>query len=117
MELLDRLERRVGDLLQQNQELRKENAQIRASSEIIVQMREENRVLAEALDKERALRGEIDRRIDRLLAGIGEREQAPAPSGQLRFETAPKAVAPTPAPSPEEPALPADDSDSAAYEE
>jgi len=78
MELLDRLERRIGDLLRQNQELRKENAQISASAGAFAQMREENRMLTEALDKERALRGEIDRRIDRLLAEISEHEKAPA---------------------------------------
>ncbi|MDR2727012.1 MAG: cell division protein ZapB [Deltaproteobacteria bacterium] len=81
MELLDRLERRIGDLLQHNQDLRKENAQLHASAEIIAQMREENRLLTEALHKERALRGEIDHRIDRLLAGISEHEQASASSG------------------------------------
>ena len=78
MELLDRLERRIGDLLRQNQDLRKENAQISASAGAIAQMREENRMLTEALDKERALRGEIDRRIDRLLAEISEHEKAHA---------------------------------------
>ena len=76
MELLDLLERRVGDLLQQNRDLREENARFRASSEIIAQMNEENRNLTEALDKERALRSEIDRRIDRLLAGISEHDLA-----------------------------------------
>ena len=80
MELLDLLERRVGDLLQQIQDLRKENAQLCASAEIIAQMREENRLLTEALDKERALRGEIDSRIDKLLAGISEHEHAYASS-------------------------------------
>ena len=76
MELLDLLERRVGDLLQQIQDLREENARLCASTEVIAQMREENRILGEALDKERALRSQIDARIDRLLAGINEHEQA-----------------------------------------
>lgn len=80
MELLDLLERRVGDLLQQIQDLREENARLCASTEAIAQMREENRILAEALDKERALRSQIDARIDRLLAGINEHEQASARS-------------------------------------
>ena len=80
MELLDRLERRIGDLLQQNQNLRKENARHCASAEIIAQIQEENRILTEALDKERALRGEIDSRIDRLLAEINEHEHADAPA-------------------------------------
>lgn len=79
MELLDLLERRVGDLLRQIQDLREENARLCASAEIIAQMREENRILSEALDKERELRSEIDRRIDRLLAGISEHEHAYAP--------------------------------------
>ena len=80
MELLDLLEQRVGDLLQQIQELREDNAQLCASTEVIAQMREENRLLTEELDKERALRCEIDTRIDRLLAGISEHEQAYASS-------------------------------------
>ena len=79
MELLDRLERRVGDLLQQIQDLRKENARLRACAESLVLSQEDNRILTETLDKERALRGEIDRRIDRLLAGINEHEPANAP--------------------------------------
>ena len=79
MELLELLERRVGDLLQQNRDLREQIARSRASSEIITQMREENRRLTEALDKEQALRGEIDSRIDRLLAGINEHDLAYAP--------------------------------------
>jgi len=71
MELLDLLERRVGELLRQIETLRDENAQLAASSGLITQMREENRILSEELQKERALRAEIDSRIETLLAGLG----------------------------------------------
>lgn len=71
MELLDLLERRVGELLRQIETLRSENAELAASSGLITQMREENRILSEELQKERALRAEIDSRIESLLAGLG----------------------------------------------
>ena len=74
MELLDLLERRVAGLLQELQALRAENMQLSASTGLITQMREENRLLSEELQKERALRDEIDRRIETLLAGIGADE-------------------------------------------
>lgn len=71
MELLDLLERRVGELLRQIEALREENAELVAASGLITQMREENRILSEELQKERTLRAEIDSRIEALLAGLG----------------------------------------------
>ncbi len=79
MELLDLLERRVAGLLQEMQTLREENRQLSASTGLITQMREENRLLNEELQKERALRDEIDRRIEALLAGIGADEETAGP--------------------------------------
>ena len=70
MELLDRLELRVTGLLQEIQALRDENMQLHASRDLISQMREENRLLNEELQKEQALRNEIDRRIGALLTDI-----------------------------------------------
>ena len=81
MELLELLERRVSELLQNLHSLREENARLSASCEVITKMREENRLLTEELERERALRKEIDTRIDKLLAGISEYERESAPSG------------------------------------
>ena len=86
MELLDRLERRVSDLLQQLQALKAENVQLSASVGLITQMREENRLLLEELQKQKDLREEIDMRIEALLEGIGmetsEPESNPEPEHQ-----------------------------------
>jgi hypothetical protein len=78
MELLELLERRVAGLLQELRTLREENGQLHASTGLITQMREENRLLSEELKKERLLRDEIDRRIEALLAGMGANEGDPA---------------------------------------
>lgn len=80
MELLELLERRVSELLQNLQSLREENARLTASCEVITKMREEHRLLTDELEKERALRNEIDKRINQLLAGISEYEQEAASS-------------------------------------
>lgn len=72
MELFDLLEQRVMDLYREVLHLREENNMLKATSVGLAEMREENRVLKETLEKEQSIHEQIHERIDNLLATIHE---------------------------------------------
>lgn len=72
MELFDLLEQRVMDLYKEVLLLREENNMLKVTSVGLAEMREENRVLKEALEREQSIHEQIHKRIDNLLATIHE---------------------------------------------
>lgn len=72
MELFDLLEQRVMDLYKEILLLREENNMLKVTSVGLAEMREENRVLKEALEREQSIHEQIYKRIDNLLATIHE---------------------------------------------
>lgn len=72
MELFDLLEQRVMDLYKEVLLLREENNMLKVTSVGLAEMREENRVLKEALEREQSIHEQIHKRIDNLLETIHE---------------------------------------------
>lgn len=72
MELFDLLEQRVMDLYKEVLLLREENNMLKVTSVGLSEMREENRILKEALEREQSIHEQIHERIDSLLATIHE---------------------------------------------
>jgi cell shape-determining protein MreC len=81
MELVNRLETRIYALLRELQHLREVNARLEDADVRIAGLQEENRLLADELEKEKILRASINERIEKLLAGIQEYEQGSRTGG------------------------------------
>ncbi|MDR3358832.1 MAG: cell division protein ZapB [Desulfovibrio sp.] len=78
MEVLEKLEQRISELLAGIDRLKAENARIRSESETnsakIAELSEENRKMCASLAQEENTRGEAMKRLDALLRKIEEHE-------------------------------------------
>ncbi len=74
MEVIDRLEHKIKELVTQLEFLKKENAELTQAMGSISQMRSENTTLLQEIESEKQLRADVNSRIEKLLESLNQYE-------------------------------------------